>query len=299
MRVSLIRGFGFDGSHEEDKGVDALGNVVAVPSHSHEVSLDIARLQFQLEYTFEEPWAVRWRLPIEQKSRSASLANIDPAATPAEIEAMQRNLQIHHPSRNLLGFGDMDMLLSWHSHDMGKDGALFSAAAGTTLPLGRTEENPYLAGDSGEEHEHIQLGTGTFDPIIEVFYSRPFGEEGTLSAFAQGRFPGSRNDEGYRGSRMIQGGLGAIKPLGDLGPWEQTFGVIGLVYQDQGRATWDDEVDPNTGYQALSATIGISWKDEELRNRTFSLILPLSIKTLDSSEGTYEPGPVLSLGIGF
>ena len=55
----------------------------------------------------------------------------------------------------------------------------------------------------------------------------------------------------------------------------------------------------NTGYQALSASIGISWKDEEYRNRTLTLILPLSLETPYSSEGTYEPGPVLSFGIGF
>mgnify|MGYP004393720267 CR=1 FL=1 len=123
--------------------------------------------------------------------------------------------------------------------------------------------------------------------------------EAILSAFAQGRFPGSRNDNGFRGSRLLQGGLGAITPLGELGPWEQTFGVVGLLYQDQGRATWDGEIDVNTGYQALSATIGISWKDEEFRNRTLSLILPIPIDTPDSTEGTYEPGPILSLGIGF
>ncbi len=265
------------------------------------MTVEIARLQFQLEYTFDEPWAVRWRLPIEQKSRTASIGGIDPTATPGQIDQMETNLQIHHPSRNLKGFGDMEMLLSWHNHDLGKDGALFSVAAGTTVPLGRTEGNPLTAAaaEPAEEHEHIQFGTGTFDPIIEFFYSRPIGEDSIISAFAQGRFPGSRNDEGYRGSQTLQGGLGAIKPLGKLGPWEQTFGVVGLLYQDLGRATWDGEIDPNTGYQALSATFGISWKDDEFRNRTLSLILPISLKTPNSTEGTYEPGPILSLGIGF
>mgnify|MGYP000187935285 FL=1 len=280
-------------------GVDPLsGEVVDVPLHRHEVTVDIARIQFQLEYTFEEPWAIRWRLPIEQKSRTSAIGSIDPA-TPEQIEQMERNLQIHHPSQTLMGFGDMEMLLSWHNHDMGKEGSLFSAAAGTTIPLGRTEENPYLAGDSGEEHEHIQFGSGTFDPIIEMFYSLPIGEESSISAYAQGRFPGSRNDEGFRGSQSVQGGIGAITSLGDFGPGEQSFGVLGLLYQDLGRATWDGLIDVNTGYQALSASIGISWKDEEYRNRTLTLILPLSLETPYSSEGTYEPGPVLSFGIGF
>lgn len=252
-----------------------------------------------MKYTFDEPWAVRWRLPIEQKSRTASVGSIDPAATPIEIEAMERNLQLHHPSRTLTGFGDMEMLLCWHKHDVGEEGAFFSASAGTTFPLGRTEGNPYIAGDVGESHEHIQFGNGTFDPIVELFYSRPLGEDSIISAFCQGRFPGSTNDEGFQGSQSIQGGIGAMKPLGNFGSGETSFGLAGLLYQDYGQATWDGVIDPNSGFTTLSGTLGISWKDEEFRNWSLTLVLPISIDTPYSSDGSYESGPVLSLGVGF
>ena len=252
-----------------------------------------------MEYTFDEPWAVRWRLPIEQKSRTASIGSIDPAATPIEIEAMERNLQLHHPSRTLTGFGDMEMLLCWHRHDVGKEGACFSASAGTTFPLGRTEGNPYIAGDVGESHEHIQFGNGTFDPIVEMFYSRPLGEDSIIRAFCQGRFPGSTNAEGFQGSQSIQGGIGAMKPLGNFGAGETSFGLAGLLYQDYGQATWDGVIDPNSGFTTLSGTLGISWKDEEFRNWSLTLVLPISIDTPYSSVGSYESGPVLSLGVGF
>ena len=273
--------------------------VIPVPFHRHEVKLDIARIQFQLEYTFDEPWAVRWRLPIEQKSRTASIGSIHPDADEDDIEAMERNLQIHHRSRNLTGFGDMEMLLCWHKHDLGKDGAFFSVASGTTVPLGRTEGNPLTAAAAGEAHEHIQFGNGTFDPIVEFFYSRPIGEESIVSAFGQGRFPGSRNDEGFQGSKSFQCGIGAMKPVGHLGSGENSFGIAGLIYQDLSQATWDGVIDPNTGFSTLSGTLGISWKDEEFRNWSLTLLLPISFETAESSDGTYDVGPVLSLGIGF
>lgn len=212
---------------------------------------------------------------------------------------MERNLQIHHRSRNLTGFGDMEMLLCWHKHDLGKDGAFFSVASGTTVPLGRTEGNPLTAAASGEAHEHIQFGNGTFDPIVEFFYSRPIGEESIVSAFGQGRFPGSRNDEGFQGSKSFQCGIGAMKPVGHLGSGENSFGIAGLIYQDLSQATWDGVIDPNTGFSTLSGTLGISWKDEEFRNWSLTLLLPISIETAESSDGTYDVGPVLSLGIGF
>lgn len=299
FRASLTHGFGFDGSHLETHGIDVNGDVIDVPEHRHEVDLEISRVLLQFDYTFEEPWGVRWRIPLEQRARVSSLGSIDPAATAQEIEAMERNLQVHHGSRVLKGFGDADLLLAWHGHDWGTEGASIGVAAGTTLPLGRTEENPYAAGEVGEIHEHIQFGTGTFDPVIELFYSRPVGEESYLNSFFKGRFPGSENDEGYRGSRTLDLGVGFFKPLGSLGPWQEAHGNLALLYQKQGRALWDGEIDPNTGFETYSASMGVSWYDERMNGWTLSLVLPLSINTPNVTEGVYDPGPIISLGVGF
>ncbi|MDE0961113.1 MAG: hypothetical protein OSB09_10060 [Planctomycetota bacterium] len=294
-----MRGFGFDGGHFEDQGIDEAGNVIDVADHRHEVSLDIARLQFQLEYTFDEPWSIRWRLPIDIKTRSSHISAIDPLATPVEIEAMERNLLTHHPSRTIRGFGDIDMLLCWHKHNVGTDGGLFSAAVGTSVPLGRIEKNPYSLGSEGAFHEHIQLGTGSFDPMMELSYSRPIGDDLIISAYGQGRYPVGENEYGYRASRSVQGGIGALKPMGAVGSGESSFGLVGLLYQHIDRATWDGEIDINSGFTAVSGTVGFSWKDEDFRNWTLSLILPISLETPGTSEGTFEPGPILSLGVGF
>ena len=297
--MSISRGFDFDGSHFENKGIDADGNVINVPDHYHDVSLDIFRVVFQVDYTFEEPWAIRTRLPIEQRSRFAEINNVDSIATAEELEAMERNLQIHHPTEILSGFGDMELLLSWHAHDFGTEGGSLAIATGSTLPTGRTEENPYALGEVGERHEHIQFGTGTFDPLIEFNYGRPVGDDGIFSLFGQGRFPIAESDKGFKGSALVQGGVGYIKGLGEFGPWDDVNGVLGLFYQNQGRAKWDGVVDLNTGFESYSLQLGFSWWDESMTSWNLSLVLPIKIETPDESRDTYDPGPLINLAIGF
>ena len=64
-----------------------------------------------------------------------------------------------------------------------KTGDVVSTRFGTTIPIGRTEENPWKLGDAGIEHLHIQFGTGTFNPIANLRYSLPFYRGGILTGF--------------------------------------------------------------------------------------------------------------------
>ena len=90
-----VNGFDFEGGHFEDNGIDPNGQLVDVPLHKHEVSLDFTRLEFEFNYTFQENWDVWVRLPYESKRRSASIELVEPADA-AEQEAMRRNQEIHH-----------------------------------------------------------------------------------------------------------------------------------------------------------------------------------------------------------
>jgi hypothetical protein len=51
-----------------------------------------------------------------------------------------------------------------------------AARGGVTVPLGRTEPNPFTLGDLGLPHEHIQFGTGTWDPVVGLAAGRRWGE---------------------------------------------------------------------------------------------------------------------------
>ncbi|MAJ29572.1 hypothetical protein CBD41_09935 [bacterium TMED181] len=273
--------------------------MIDVPGHVHDVTLDLFRVVMQFDYSFKEDWFVRGRLPLERRTRTSSLAQVDPASTPEQIEAMERNLQIHHPSEVLKGFGDLELLWGWHVRDLGVEMGNLAIALGSTFPTGRTEENPYELGDDGEAHEHIQFGSGTFDPIIEFSYSRPIGEESIFSIYGQGRFPTAVSSKGYKGSQLVQGGMGVVTPLGKVGPWDHLNGLVGVFVQDMGRAYWDGVEDPNTGFQNVSLQLGISWRDEVMRSWNLSLILPLTVDTSSGPEGTYDPGPIINLAIGF
>jgi hypothetical protein len=50
-----------------------------------------------------------------------------------------------------------------------------TARAGLTIPLGRTEEDPFALGDMGLQHQHIQLGTGTANPVVAAEIGRSWG----------------------------------------------------------------------------------------------------------------------------
>lgn len=73
---------------------------------------------------------------------------------------------IHHRNETLAGIGDPELTAR-----MGRriDDAFFaSVRVGSTVPLGRTESNPFTAGHEGERHQHIQFGAGIFQPVLGV-----------------------------------------------------------------------------------------------------------------------------------
>src|SRR5688572_1763914 len=100
---------------------------------------------------------------------------------------------IHHRNETLDGLGDPWLLL----HGARNSGPwTLSARAGASLPLGRTEPNPFALGREGLPHQHIQFGTGTVDPMLGLGAGRRFGAT-TLQLGALGRFPVATNGHGY------------------------------------------------------------------------------------------------------
>ena len=100
----------------------------------------------------------------------------------------------HHRDETLVGPTDPWLLLRF----AGAWGKLLSTARlGLTLPLGSTVPNPYLLGKEGKWHQHTQLGTGTFVPIVGLGLSYSAGPV-DLDLSAQGRFSAYESSKGYR-----------------------------------------------------------------------------------------------------
>jgi hypothetical protein len=207
---------------------------------------------------------------------------------------MQDFLDLHHTDATLTGFSDASFLGSWHAHDFLTERDLISLSLGTSIPLGRTEHDPYLAGSDAEAHEHVQFGTGTFDPLIESYYTRTV-DDWSLSVFAIARLPVSENDKGYRGSRVTTLGFNALHPLKD-----DYAARIALIYQREGFAHWETSGrDVNTGFTATSVKLGLTSGSPGGTRWSLGLILPIETNPLDSRGEAFVPGPLLELSLNF
>lgn len=146
---------------------------------------------------------------------------------------------IHHRNETLLG--PADPWLSVRGHLVGLDPRL-TAQLGVTLPLGRTEPNPFALGAQGLPHQHVQFGTGTFNPILGLEALRTAGPI-HLRAHAVALLPLLENRHGYRAGARIVGGLeGAFS----LDRWRLTAGVH-VFHEEPER--WDGAIlqDGNLG----------------------------------------------------
>lgn len=266
---------------------------MSVPTHRHAVELDFVRYELVAAYNFAEGWDAWLRVPYDVKERTASLELVDPA-TPDEVAAMQRNLDLHHPSETLEGFSDFSLLFARRDGDLLRHGDLFAAAFGTSIPVGRTEEDPYLLGDAGLPHEHIQFGTGTFDPLLELYYFSPLADRLSASANVLGRFPLYENDKGYEGPVEISSSLSVA-----LAPTDRLSLRAGWSFFYQGYARWNGERDINSGLISNGVVGGASYKVADGVYLGLDVRVPVSQETLSDDGDTFEQGTVAQLGLSY
>jgi len=161
------------------------------------------------------------------------------------------NGDIHHRNETLAGAGD-----PWLTAVAGRRMGAWSGAvrAGVTIPLGRTEENPFELGRRGLSHQHIQFGTGTWDPLAGAGVGRRFGEVAT-SASVLARLPVSENGHGYRAGRRLAVTTTADRRIS--GPWRVQ---AGLDYGHETAETWSGRIEEegNLGRSDLLLSVGIA-----------------------------------------
>lgn len=281
---NVVRSTDSQGGHLENKGLEDNGQVITVPDHRHEVSLDLLRVEFEFQYTFLDRWDLVFRVPYDTKDQSAGVELVDPATQEAKA-AMLRNRELHHRTETYRGLSDLMALVAYRDYDVLRQGDAFRMAFGTSLPVGNTEENPYHLAEKAEEHLHIQFGTGTFDPLIELYYQLPLSGKLSLGAFTLGRFPLYENHKSYRGPVEVSAGAS----LGYLvGQRFLLHGDGAFFYQS--RAQWDGEDDINSGLRATSALLGLSVQVNQSTRFGVDFLYPISQRTLDSDGDTFERG---------
>ncbi len=94
-----------------------------------------------------------------------SLRVVDVSPTYSELDGTPKQVpdDIHHHDETLVDLTD-----PWLLARVGAvHGRLVSVARlGVSLPVGRTEPDPYALGREGKSHQHLQAGTGTVVPIV-------------------------------------------------------------------------------------------------------------------------------------
>jgi hypothetical protein len=162
----------------------------------HDQSIFLAETRLGAEYGLTDHLAVAIMLPF--RVVDAGIVYVD-ATTGDPVSVAD---EIHHRDETLAGLADpwISAHGAWRLGSFVLDGRL-----GVSLPVGETEEDPFVLGDLGLEHQHIQFGTGTVNPIVSVSLARPFARW-RLAAWGLAQLVLYENDRGYRAGDRFAGG---------------------------------------------------------------------------------------------
>jgi hypothetical protein len=265
--------------------VNECSEVPVEPLHLHDQRLYPLELRLAGEYGLSRTFGAELQVPLRFMRTTVEYTTLGGA--PYEpIDA-----GVHHRDETIVGPADPWLLVRIGSF-VGK--WWLATRPGVSLPLGRTEEDPFELGDRGLRHQHVQLGTGTVDPIGVVEASRSF-EGIELDFFAQAQLSLYENGHGYRAPLRVSGG-GTIgtKLVGKL---EGGLGVEGF---HEGPERWDGIVrqDASLGRSEILAALVAT---QTLGKTTLSLGLrfPLvrHVVTGEDPQGELSSPVTLSLGV--
>jgi hypothetical protein len=194
---------------------------------------------------------------------------------------------IHHRTETLSGVSDGE-LLYWKAPAL-LSGSTWGVtlAAGTTLPIGKTKPDPVRLGLEGKEHEHLQFGSGTFDPKLVLGAFQRAGIV-LIGESIEARLPVYESGGGYRPPVNIQWGAGPAVPIGAFSVSLQFSGQ----YQSVGK--WHGIEDEGTGFTSGGLVLRGTYRASP--KTTISGGLYREIFAHGSSGQTFHQGVTLSLG---
>ena len=289
VNINMLVSPDAQGGHLASEGLSATGKLIDTPLHRHRVALSTYRIDVGLQYLLNDQWTLQANVPYAVKDQEASIEWLEPVS-PEDEQAILRSRDIHHRDETYTGLSDSDLFLGYKIRGLFKTGDVVSTRFGTTIPIGRTEENPWKLGDAGIEHLHIQFGTGTFNPIANLRYSLPFYRGGILTASMRGMFPFYENSKTYRGPVELSYTAGATYRFFD---WLSFSGNYLGFYQSA--AAWDGERDINTGMRYTMAALGMSAVTLNGIVVSANVMFPLTQETLYDEGDAIEFGNLVSL----
>jgi len=215
------------------------------PAYIHDQRLYPLELRIAAEYGFTHQIGLEFQLPFRAVKTTIEYTTLDGA----HYDPLDPG--VHHRNETVAGPAD-----PWLLYRVGRTIGKWWLAlrSGLSLPIGQTVEDPFELGDHGLRHQHIQLGSGTFDPVGLVESSRAFGDV-SLQLFVQGQAALYQNSHGYRAPARVYGGASlGTKLVGDLS------GSLGLEAFHEAAERWHgvERQDGNLGRSELLAAGGLT-----------------------------------------
>lgn len=265
-----------------------------VAKHRHEVRLNVVRFDLGFKFQINRHFQLDAILPYEIRDQDANIDGLDKIEDSETRDKILLYQEIHHRDETYRGFSDMDLLLGYHRHTTFLNNDMLFVKVGTTIPLGKIEDNPWTLGDKGMEHLHIQFGTGTFNPIADIRYSFPVYGGLRAKASVRGKYPFYKNNREYLGSKDITYTAGLDYRATNWLSFHTSY--LGLY---QSYAHWAGEIDINTGLRFSVVSFGTSIATPYNVPLSITFMLPIKQETLydDSAQGNdaFKLGSLVSV----
>ena len=282
---------GIKGGHLSNDGLTESFEKILVPTHRHDVEMDLKRVSVSLLKSINEEWDIGLMVPYYWKSQEASISFLEPFSS-IQKDYAERSGYIHHRSENYEGIGDIELLAGYKRRDLIKTGSILRVGFGLALPTGETEDDPWELGDMGEKHLHIQFGNGTLDPIFNFYYGFPLFEKIALGLYAKTRLPLYHNNKGYRGAVEL-----AVSPMINWSVTEKVSASAGIVLERYGRSNWKmSGTDPNSGFVHASASLNLSYAASEKLDIGLGITKPFHQSFFGDGEN-FDIAPSVSFSI--
>lgn len=238
---------------EECPDIGPICAVRAEPPQIHDQRLYSGELRLAGEWGFAEGWSLTAMAPLRLVRTTIQYENMQGQPITLDYE------NIHHRNETLFGLADPWLVVA---RGFGFDAAdlALSLRAGVTIPLGTTQPDPFLLERQGKTHEHIQFGTGTFDPVAGFELKKSFLSpwNGALLAAGTARVVLYENAKGYQaGSRFI----GEAAVAGKIGYTGLAWRAGAMAYRENAErwATSPVTDEGNLGRTELLADLGLVW----------------------------------------
>ncbi|ATB33734.1 hypothetical protein [Melittangium boletus] len=204
------------------------------PPQLHDQMLYAGELRPILEVGLTERFGLEAQVPLRITRTTVLFRRLDGTVFAPDY------VNIHHRNETLMGIGD-----PWVSGRgaWAPGGVAIVGRAGVSLPLGRTEANPFALGQQGLTHQHIQFGTGTFNPVLSLDVAKSLGRF-RLQGYGQAQLFLYRNRHGYQAGNRFAAGTSV-----DTAVVRRLRVALGVDVLNEQPERWDGEVqqDGNVG----------------------------------------------------